>query len=548
MNVKGYYGTGFNPQNIPYTADIITSNFDYESFPDCFLLQSKGNVTIRINTSWEHIDGIDYLLVQTSTADIWYFVLSINMLNENCAELTISMDALTTCGLNNVEISSGWCIRRHVRDDSLFSNIIPEPFTPSNELVLDKGKELKLSFTTQYSDIVGATFNLAGAYNSAQQFNADSGNAVVVPKIPTFPKFDPPRKPKTQIRMEYRPIANIYLNELPNLYLFILDSVFDNIMVARSLGLDMGITACYRIPNEWVGEMIIGQFIEPELIDSMKNNRGDVDSQLPFQYSTALNNKVFALFNNYVLSSICSGERIEFSADEIYQNTPSPLFTLWADLSPNGCPFARPQFYRGNDSDPFMMCVKGMNWQNTPLSFNVKSGAAFDMMRRNVEVHQNELNYGLTFASGIKSAFPSGWGASTINQLEQQELGFEKEAINWEQNQNYRVPEIRFPRDESIQNFIGNTFWVYRTRLSFNDVARFDKFLSMYGYAVDEPLTMDCLNCRQHYNYVACRDVNLNVNQSLYIRRKAEQQLEGGVRIWHVPPDSSYYTIQNPIT
>lgn len=586
VNVRCYYDTGFNLQNIPYTADILTENFRPKTFPDCFLLQNKGLATLRINTSWNEIDGVDYLLIQTDTANVWYFVTGIAMLNENCAELQLVMDALTTCGLNNIEITSGWCIRRHVSDDSLFSNIIPEPFTPSNELVLDKGKELKLSFTTQYSDIVGATFNLAGTYNSAQEFKSGEGSTVVVPKIPTFPKFTPPRKPKTQIRMEYKPITNIYLNELPNLYLFILDSVFDNIMVARSLGLDMGITACYRVPNEWVGEMIIGQFIEPELIDSMKNNRGDVDSQLPFQYTTALNNKVFALFNNYVLSSICSGERLEFNADEIYQNTSSPLFTLWADLSPNGCPFARPQYYRGNNSDPFMMCVKGMNWQNTPLAFNIKSGAAFDVMRYNTDlasksvamtasntkavtdslftlasmtpsIDRGHMKKGGTYnvtnrhtnrgdiLSGAQSLVNTA--IDSVNENVQYGLSLDKMNIDWQQEQNYRVPEIRFPRDESIQNFIGNTFWVYRTRLSQNDVARFDKFLSMYGYAVDEALTDECFNCRQNFNYVVCRDVNIKVNQSSFIRRMAESQLEGGVRIWHTVPDSSYYTLPNPI-
>lgn len=545
VNVRCYYDTGFNPQNIPYTADILTENFRPKTFPDCFILQNKGLATLRINTSWNEIDGVDYLLIQTDTANVWYFVVGIQMLNENCAELQLVMDALTTCGLNNIEITSGWCIRRHVREDSLFSNIIPEPFTPSNELVLDQGKELKLDGGSPLGDvdIVGATFNLNGLFNAAQEFRSESGNTVIVPKVPSFDKTT-----YSTIRMIAG--AKVFDNRLPNLYLFNLDYVRPQLDQARSLGLDMAITACYRIPQGYAG--LTDMTIEG-LYKSIANNSSFIDSELPFKYTpNVLNNKVFALFNNYVLASICSGERIEFNADEIFVNgAPSPSFRLWADVSPNGCPYCRPTIYRGNGSDPFMMCVKGMNWQNTPLAFNVKSGAAFDAQIRANRLDYRELEYpakmlDLSFRT-LKGVITGSSGAEAMLFEDKMALEYLKEDTQWEQEQNYRVPEIRFPRDESIQNFIGNTFWVYRTRLSQNDVARFDKFLSMYGYAVDEALTDECFNCRQNFNYVVCRDVNIKVNQSSFIRRMAESQLEGGVRIWHTVPDSSYYTLPNPI-
>ena len=79
------------------------------------------------------------------------------------------------------------------------------------------------------------------------------------------------------------------------------------------------------------------------------------------------------------------------------------------------------------------------------------------------------------------------------------------------------------------------------------DMQRFDKFLTMYGYAVDEPFTADALTCRQKFNYITLQDAQIKTpGFGITIKEDVENIFAGGVRIWHKLPAAEDYN-DNPI-
>ena len=91
--------------------------------------------------------------------------------------------------------------------------------------------------------------------------------------------------------------------------------------------------------------------------------------------------------------------------------------------------------------------------------------------------------------------------------------------------------------------YVGNKFFLVRHRLSDADTIRYDKYLTAYGYSTSEPLTAECFTCRQYFNYVRATDVNIEFksgtpNFGLRTRQQIANQLNAGVRIWHVLPNS----------
>ena len=107
-------------------------------------------------------------------------------------------------------------------------------------------------------------------------------------------------------------------------------------------------------------------------------------------------------------------------------------------------------------------------------------------------------------------------------------------------------PDVQFSVIPTLQNYVGNYFIEYRYRLSASDMSRFDDFLTQFGYAVDEPLTKDCFSGRTNFNYVVADSVNIKSSCPLYLREGVINQIQAGVRIWHVKP-SRDKLVNNPI-
>lgn len=571
--IEAFKNTSFTTSNIPDSAQVLYSNFTPVPFPDCALLQNKYLATLRIATTFEQIDGVDYIVViKNNIEKTFYFVTSIKMLNENCAELGLMMDAVTTVGINNINIVSGWATRCHTSTDNLFDNDLAEPFTPRHELVLDKSGILKPSAVPDNKDldVVGATFNVEGDYSKAIKFI--SGDNYVT--TPVCPEFETPVE-NTSIKMNVL-ATGFYENKLPETYLFeSTKSVKDGLYVARALGLDNGISCSYRIPKEYY---LIKTLQGNSLISYLTNQYEKVDSGIPFKFSSTykpFNNKCYVLWNTFTLMSTCSGERADYTAKEVYENVESGNFTVnvFADLSPNGSPYFSPFMYLGSNN-VWQTAIKGMPWQNQPVAYDRQSGWYIQNQSKVLDwnqyvLEQNQASYNLGMSSakstvnGVSRMLTGdvvGGGVATADALidynvkrrqmeENQELHTRRDNFNYNTAQVY-APQVTFPRNESIQNFLGNFCYVTRTRLHEEDLRRLDTFFNMYGYAVDEPVTKSMFNSRKLFNYIECNNLDITVTSKdtpLYIRDLITQQLSNGVRIWHTKPSNNLFYVKNEV-
>lgn len=607
VNVEVFYNTGFDYNNIPSSSVVLYNNFTPRSFADCAIKQNRTLAKIRIACSYTDIDGADYLVLTWNNTKTFYFVTNITMLNDNCAELDLMLDGLTTIGLSNIELVSGWCTRKHVSDDTLMSNILSEPFVPSHDLTLEVSDILKPSISKMADgteingkdiNVVGASFNLLGDFNEATKYTVDDGSdAVVCPRCPKMPDtYD-----YTELHFSIPSFTSTFY-KIPMTYLFDGSQLLvkENLNSARALGLDNGITSSYIIPRGYYLNVTRATIDDEQtyysLFTRISSNYGtDMNTNIKYKYDvdgyTPMNNKVYALWNIFTLMSTCSGNRAEFKADEIYNPTSETFnLTFFADLAPNGKPYFAPSYYYGSTRNALNLAISGMPWQNQPIAYDRTSGSAFDVVNRQIELNQfltadyrleqarsnntvSSIVGGLTGASGsVNKLNTNAWNntATSWNAIangaqslynwnlnketymyNEQNLNQAKQrsALAFNRSMNFNVPQITFPRDESLQNYVGNYVVVTRNHLSDNDVKRFDVFLNMYGYAVDEPLKMTDFTSRRLYNYVQARDVSIKTtsNVPLYIRNLVVSQITDGIRVWHTAPDVSLFNIKNEV-
>lgn len=572
MNIEVHYAknTGFNKMNRPsrpemvemYVADAI------------WVLQDKILPKIRVEQTFEEVQGWDYVRINST----YYFVTDVKMLNLNVAEIYLELDALSTIGVANIDVISGWCVRRHVNDDTPFSNTLPENFTPSEQLVEDIDT-FSLDDQGGYT-IVTATTDLDydNIQNIAKTFtDLDTQSSVTVPIIEKIVD-------ETTFELYLtKEDGTHYIKKIPNLsaFIFKIDSgivtrVAECVRILRSLGLSEVITGCYFVPYCSVD------------VDDENPTRitriyqyGDIQKNflnLPYKWTDVKNNKVYAgQYNVYSLHSQTSGDMQEFLANDLYASGEDyPKITVIVDPSPNGKMYARPLYYRGvevSGQNFFINSVTSLPWENTPLTFTGAEGTAlttyeYGWNKRNMssKLMKDMVDSGLNTANSLLQPFlinqPTQVLSATANAVGttiQEGVNSVYNIAKYNTDSNYNLnqlninnnlqpPQTFFPISESLQNYLGYSFTLIRTRLSDNDTQRYDKYLTMYGYRVNEPMTNECFTGRKYFNYVGCEDLNISVPDTIpiYIREMAVADLENGVRLWHVKPNKQYFN-DNPI-
>ena len=111
--------------------------------------------------------------------------------------------------------------------------------------------------------------------------------------------------------------------------------------------------------------------------------------------------------------------------------------------------------------------------------------------------------------------------------------------LMYDRSQMFRSPDISFAASPGMQNFVGNDFTVVRTRLTDNDIRRFDEFLHKYGEATDEEFDISKVYTRSKYDYIQCTRVFVRTEHPRWLTNQAAAQLQGGIRVWHVKPNVS---------
>lgn len=559
-SVTLYYETGLSPGNCLDSISKLSSlAFTAKTFPNVAIKQDRGRVDIRINATYADVKNADYCKINSSG----YWVTGINMLNDHCAMVLLQQDYLTTIGVSNLSIVSGWCTRRSVSDDTLFKNTLPENFTPSQELVVEGCTEISNgSSETGHINVLLCNLDILNLTDLAKAYTATLAGKdvnVVVPKLPSITDGG------TKYYFHPQGASNTYSTNIAMTKAFNPNNtkVKEGVSEVRALGIESCIGASYNLPLQWVDATEDGNGVYTMFVDKWKNTK----SALKTHWGSYKNNKVYSgQFQSIVCYSICSGEQSTFKVEDVINSDGDILWTLFADLRYNGYPACKPSTYRSKHNSSMFGVVKGANWQQTPFMYTYGSSgyavglqsAAQNYVANQLGVAGGIVGSGANIVSGMVGSDLSGGEAQANNFALGTKIvsnGISAGArlamnrVNF--NDNVRsllkaTPEIQFPVVPQLQDFIGNKFYEMHYRLSNTDMTRFDNYLTQFGYAVSEKLTTACFTGRTHFNYVQGEDVTLNATAPLYLRNGAAEQIMNGVRIWHTKPSSSAL-VDNPI-
>lgn len=590
--VRCYYNTGLKVNNCLDSISLLDVLFTYRDFPDIAIKQDRQISNIRINTSYNNIADADYCKIN----DIGYWILGIEMVNDNVASVSLQQDYLTTVGIANFEIIDGWCTRRCVTDDTLFSNMMDEPFSPMHELQIDGCNEIKDPQdvdTTDTINVLLSNIDLLNLTNIAEAYIDNIGDKILIPVLPAVTSGG-----ATQYFFHPNMAAQGFGTSItltaaydPNV-----QTILDAVTKVRSLGIESCIGGSYSLPKRYVD--LTNTLISNGLYQSLYDRAKRIESQIAPTWGTYKNNKVYSgQFQQYCIYSLCSGDKNEFKPEDIIDPLDPTQVDYWqyADLRYNGYPIVKPLYFKGNLNDSQFGSVKGAGWQNTPFMYTMgQSGYGVDAMQLSRQLTFDYMNaLGKTFEDAAKFTL-TGAGAPTaptapthpgpnasakkMARYSQQMQNYGSQYRAYEENMAYygtqvgstfvgdmlniasaswnfnmgftnlmkAKPEIQFPIIPQLQDFLGNKFYELRYRLTDADMLRFDKFLTMYGYSVSEPMSNDCLVGRTHFNFVQGSDINIKSSWPLYFRQGIINLLENGVRIWHDAPAEASLS-DNPI-
>ena len=374
----------------------------------------------------------------------------------------------------------------------------------------------------------------------------------------------------------------------------------------RELGLEQSIINQVRIPNAYVSTVGVSQI---ETMTARTGSWPLSEFPYIGAIGTIKNNLLYySKYLKYGLIS-CSGESCEFEPQDLKSPTDSdtyPTIKYITDPHLDGKPYFRFTKVNGDSSNDgfWRNCIAGMQWKQIPLVFTQASGSALNQLkfenardiargaydlasegRRATQANARGDNFnwisgeegrqlGLTGEhSPLSNAIDMvGFNISNLASRTVAGISYRKNYAYNEQmqslenrqaeydygaelrnqlldiaiNANVVVPTVNFPYNSHIlQEQFENGVLAYKYTYTANDVARIDKLLTMYGYKFAKPLETSDFTNRRYFNFVECSNVTVT-GHARWWNDGIAAQLKGGVRVWHVLPDPTYYN-NNPV-
>lgn len=425
--IKLYKNTGLNGSNVIDSVSNMWNDPTSYGFTDIItltgtfpLVQEKGLAEIKIETTWEEINAVDYLIVMSpwvqGTPHCGYFVTAITMVSTTVASLSLVVDALGTIGISNLSGIDAWCVRRIVKnvdqDLQTYStgNIIPESWTPSNPLEMDTVVDILR--TAAHSDddrdgeweIVIASADIQDTDNLAEAYTVASStdDKVLVPQLKpidvtkllqmtmytTYNYHVVQQVGSGHVRRaittsaEMTPKSFRYPDSMG--YNLAVTTVYQGVQKMRSLGVENVIVASYSVPKIYAS----ATSLSGGEVNDIEGLAYHVNTGIDFEYYSGIENKkVFALYNVFEIASIASGNMSQYKFEDLCKpSDTSYAYTqfqclIWANPIPNGKPFCRPAYYMGNTENLWTGVVEGAQWLQTQIRYNMQSGAVRNLIR-----------------------------------------------------------------------------------------------------------------------------------------------------------------------
>lgn len=391
---------------------------------------------------------------------------------------------------------------------------------------------------------------------------------------------------------------------LPGVYLYNVnnDKTREFINTMRSLGIENAITAMYTVPAE---DILVNE-TETSIITKVQGRQKTYSPTQPYNYGTVKNAKALSLYNQYTVVSMASGDAADYEAKQLYSGGSQPEWDCIVDPSPTGTVYLQPTHYEGSATKPFEQSVTGSPWLNAGFTYTTSSGSDVVLMnalrankrismnmdyaetgntwanrQMDVSRDRNTMNAAFSTIGGLGNIIGSAvngdvlGGASGINGLvsgltnsmyNELSLIASRNMVNNIYDQsvanntfsmgdnifnanvsaNLIAPELAFPVSANNAAYFGNAFMIAHITLGDNDLIRFDKFLTMYGYAVDRPFKQADLTNRTYFNYIKTSEAQVESNYgSLAMCDRISDMFNAGIRLWHVLPSTNASTAYN---
>lgn len=601
-NATLYKNTGFNTVDRPDTPALVKT-FSSVNASALYTKQNAPLEKVRIQKGFDDIKNCDYL----ELGNMFYFITDIRMLNDNVCELTITEDSVTSLGgptaLNFID---GWCERKHTTDDTIFSNVIPENFSPRDVMKLEGFHGHPMNYETGMFTFIASTVDLTSVQLTADVYVGTASGQNYEVTVPSIPSGVTPTTISI-ISDETDSTLDKLTAKTPGYALFDYSNtvIQDAVQKIRALGLETVLVGCYVLPIASVLETqtTVDGYVSKLRMkywsnDKFENNEYDPFAQTPgeqyltYKYGnyTPKNKKVYSQYNDITVFSMASGDSQTYKAHDIYDGTGADIpFVMASNGSPDGMPYLRPKFFENKEVDEYNLfenAVKGGIWLNSPLVLKGASGSEIIDAKRKLQTEAETLTINpyknLNWDARETMDIVNGYITPVMNALKNPSvssvLGATTDVVNYnplnmetklaqmenermttklayELEKNVVAPDVKFTQSLNLQMFIGNMFSAFRIRLSEADLERFDKYLTLYGYATSEPLTTSCFTGRTNFNFVQASGVSIEKttsqtyaeNDNRMRRVLAASQLSEGIRFWHVKPESSK-RFNNPIT
>ena len=599
---RAYMNTGFNTSNIPDFPSLLDQCEHYDFTYDLEIMQDRFLDHVDINViNYETIKNTDYCRVGTW----YYFVDGVTMIATDVARFSLSPDFITSAnGITGFNVLDGITERVHVSEDTFGKADSNDPLlTPFEPLQIESywkkpstGDKTYIESTISIEDtcqsheavswkdtvtataamvLVPKTIGVGSSGNSPTTFTYQNGNS---------------ESHSTRVYVtdgaDASTAVNGYIGEL------------------RSLGLEQSIVNQVRIPNAYITTTPASTAVK----SNMAARTGTWSlSEFPYIEHTGVRNALinYSKYLKYGLIS-CSGESCEFEPQDLKSPTDTdtyPTIRYVTDPHLDGKPYFRFTKVNGDSSsDGFWRnCIAGMPWKQIPLVFTQASGSALNQLKFENARGIAEGKYGLESEQrALKQQLERGepilrgdgdatnalnnallkiadWGRAGLGTVADmfgnKSMGnywLNQNAIDTQQsitnrtaaydygselrnqlldiaiNANVVVPTVNFPYNSHIlQDQFENGVLAYRYSYTANDVTRIDKLLTMYGYKFAKPLETTDFTNRQYFNFVECSNVTVT-GHARWWNDGIASQLKGGVRVWHVLPNPTYYN-NNPV-
>ena len=599
-NIRLYYETGFNAVNIPDSPALLET-MKHADFPALDILQGEHLSYVNVKATRAQVKNADYMRLTDGTDTFYYIVEDFTMTSTDVSMLSIVMDYFTTHGgVTGIKFLDGVVERHHVavEDDKYGAYTEDDPMlVPSKELEFDEVSlftDMVTEGTTKSHIIIETTLDMKEIATNANaiNYNTSGGDSVTVPLVNATTKVSAVNvyvdaNDPSVLTKEFITPKTVYC-DAGN------ENVISAIGRARSLGVEDGILNSYIVPDAAVVDYANGVDADGNVATITGAHKFE-NTDLDFEYATVNNKRVlYGSLNSFMLVSPANGNSVTFKPEDIAYNsfgdiTTSPRVCMNTDPRPDGRPYFRFEYYKGNNYDFFLNALKGMEWANAPLVYQRRSGEwqaklqhdattgmlereqnmantankiqatlgligagkqvtnfagmekqqAFEQsMNTNYNIGSMGFNIGMDFVT-------SGMQASLAKRQTEMHFkdAFLQEAVGYVSGK-VVAPDLRFAMSETLRDFRGNGCIVYRYRPQTSDIEKLDKVLTMYGYQDTNVLAghEEYMTNRRKFNYLKASGVSVAGNKPKWLRDGVAMQLSVGTRIWHVKPDASAYT------